>query len=119
MPPLPGLHEIITTQQHILDSQRAHPTATGEFSVLLSGITLATKIISAHIRRAGLLDVLGKTGDTNVHGEEVQKLDQLANETILRCLGYRNVGLMVSEEDDEPRIIKEAEDRAKYIVLFD
>jgi fructose-1,6-bisphosphatase I len=119
MHPLTGLHEIITTQQHILDNQRAHPTATGEFSVLLSGITLATKIISAHIRRAGLLDVLGKTGGTNVHGEEVEKLDQLANETILRCLGYRNVGIMVSEEDDEPRIIKEAEDRAKYIVLFD
>ena len=111
---------IITLQQHILERQQAHPTATGEFSWLLSGITLATKIIQANVQRAGLLDVLGTTGTTNVQGETVQKLDVLANETILSCLGYRgNVGLMASEEDDEPHIIKEFDDGAKYIVLFD
>ena len=111
---------IITLQQHILERQQAHPTATGEFSWLLSGITLATKIIQANVQRAGLLDVLGTTGTTNVQGETVQKLDVLANETILSCLGYRgNVGLMASEEDDEPHIIKDFGNGAKYIVLFD
>ncbi|MCH7994224.1 MAG: class 1 fructose-bisphosphatase [Planctomycetes bacterium] len=111
---------IITLQQHILERQQAHPTATGEFSWLLSGITLATKIIQANVQRAGLLDVLGTTGTTNVQGETVQKLDVLANETILSCLGYRgNVGLMASEEDDEPHIIKDFDNGAKYIVLFD
>ena len=111
---------IITVEQHIIEHQQNHPTATGEFSWLLSGITLATRIIAAHVRRAGLLDILGETGDTNVQGELVQKLDVLANDTIMTCLGDRdNVGIMVSEEDDEPRIIKEPDDRAKYIVLFD
>jgi fructose-1,6-bisphosphatase I len=111
---------IQTLEQHLLEGQRVHATATGEFSWLLSAITLATRIISAHVRRAGLLDVLGETGRTNVQGEVVQKLDDIANETIATCLGYRdNVGIMVSEEDDEPRILKEPDERARYIVLFD
>lgn len=120
MSPHDSSSNIQTIQQHILDQQRQHPTATGEFSWLLSGITLATKIIADHVRRAGLLDILGSTGTTNVQGEVVQKLDVIANETIVGCLGYRgNVGIMVSEEDDEPRIIKEPSKEAEYIVLFD
>ena len=116
-PPIPAIK---TVQQHILERQRTHHGATGEFSWILSGITLATKIIADHVRRAGLVDILGATGGVNVQGEEVQKLDILANETIARSLGYRdNVGIMVSEEDDEPRILKELDAKAKYIVLFD
>lgn len=115
------LPPIRTVQQHILERQRMHhPQATGEFSWLLSGITLATKVISDHVRRAGLTDILGLTGGTNVQGELVHKLDVIANETILACLGYRgNVGIMVSEEDDEPHVIQELDERSKYIVLFD
>ncbi len=110
-----------TVQQHILERQRhQYPQATGEFSWLLSGITLATKVIADHVRRAGLNNILGYTGDTNVQGELVHQLDEIANETIVACLGYRgNVGIMVSEEDDEPRIIKELCENSKYIVLFD
>ncbi len=110
-----------TVQQHIIERQRKeHPTASGEFTWLLSGIILATKIISDQVRSAGLNNLLGDTGEVNVQGEEVQKLDDLANETILACLGYRDsVGIMVSEEDDEPHIIKEFDGSAKYIVLFD
>ncbi|HEY3242112.1 MAG TPA: class 1 fructose-bisphosphatase [Phycisphaerae bacterium] len=111
---------IVTLAQHILEKQRAHPTATGEFSWLLSGITLSTKIIEANVRRAGLLNVLGSTGQENVQGEIVQKLDLIANQTILRCLGYRgNVGIMVSEEDNDPVVVQKAGPDAKYIVLFD
>ncbi|MFQ5462676.1 MAG: class 1 fructose-bisphosphatase [Phycisphaerae bacterium] len=111
---------LVTIQQHILEAQRQHPTATGEFSWLLSGITLATKVISDHVRRVGLKDLLGGTGETNATGDNVQKLDLIANEIIVACLGYRgNVGIMVSEEDDEPRIIKEPDQHARYIVLFD
>jgi fructose-1,6-bisphosphatase I len=112
---------IQTVQQHILERQRAHhPAATGEFSWLLSAVTLATKIVADHVRRAGLIDILGATGATNVQGEAVQKLDVIANETIARCLGYReSVGIMVSEEDDEPRILKEPDAHARYIILFD
>ena len=116
-----GAPAVRTVQQHILESQRKHsPQATGEFSWLLSGVTLATKIIADHVRRIGLVDILGTMSDTNVSGDVVQKLDVIANETIAACLGYRgNVGIMVSEEDDEPRILKEPGQSAKYIVLFD
>ena len=111
---------IKTVQQHFMERQRLHfPEASGEFTGLLSGIVLATKIIADHVRRVGLNDALGATGEINVQGERVQKLDVIANETILGCLGYRdNLGIMVSEEDDEPIIVKDPE-RAKYIVLFD
>lgn len=117
----PRIAPLRTIQQHILERQRLKaPKASGEFSWLLSGITLATKVISDQVRRAGLCDVLGFTDTINVQGELVHKLDDLANETIVACLGYRgNVGIMVSEEDDEPRIIQELDEQSKYIVLFD
>lgn len=111
---------LITLQQHILETQREHPTASGEFSWLLSGITLACKIIESHVRRAGLLNILGSAGQTNVQGEDVQKLDLLANEAIIRSLGYRgNVGIIASEENDEPIVLKETRPGTKYSVLFD
>lgn len=111
---------LVTVQQHILDQQRAHPTATGRFSWVLSGITLATKIIEAQVRRAGVMDVLGETGESNVQGERVKKLDEIANETLMKCLGYRDdVGIMVSEEEEEPRILKESPGEGRYVVLFD
>ena len=110
----------MTLAQHILEGQRKHPTATGEFSWLLSGITLATKIIESQVRRAGLVGVLGSANRMNIQGEDVQKLDLVANEAIISCLGYRgNVGIVASEEDDEPTVLKETSPGTKYIVLFD
>src|SRR5579863_3598825 len=111
---------IKTVERHFLDRKGRNPHATTEFCWLLSGITLACKIIASQIQQAGLLKLTGATGETNVQGEEVQKLDVIANDTLVRCLGYRgNVGLLVSEEDEEPHIIQEAEEEGKYIVLFD
>lgn len=108
---------ITTVERHFLE--RRSPHANPEFSWLLSGITLATKIIASQIHRAGLVEIMGKTGHVNVQGEEVQKLDEFANTTLVRCLGYRgNIGLLVSEEDEEPRVIQDTE-KGKYIVLFD
>jgi fructose-1,6-bisphosphatase I len=111
---------IKTVERHFLDRKGRNPHATTEFSWLLSGITLACKIIASQIQRAGLLEIMGETGEVNVQGEEVQKLDVIANETLVRCLGYRgNIGLLVSEEDEEPHVIQDADERGKYIVLFD
>ena len=104
-----------------MESQAHHPTATGEFSWLLSGITLATKIIASYVRRAGLIDVWGDAGGAeNVQGEIVQKLDLIANDALLRSLGFRgNVGIVASEEDDEPRVLQDFGARGRYIVLTD
>src|SRR5207237_8355017 len=91
--------QLLTVQQHILEEQRRLcPDASGEFSWLLSGITLATKIVEAQVRRAGLAGIIGVTRETNSLGEEVQKLDVIANQTLLQILGNRGtVANMASE----------------------
>src|ERR1700684_2893347 len=111
---------IITVQQHIVQQQEVHPGARGTFSWLLSGITLATKMIQARIRRAGLLDAAGSAGETNIQGEVQQKLDVYANEALLHCLGVRDaVAVLVSEENDHPVTFDRAPDTGKYVVIFD
>jgi fructose-1,6-bisphosphatase I len=112
---------ITTVQQHILQQQEEHfPEAGGRFSWLLSGITLATKMIQAKIRQAGLLDVLGSAGEMNVQGETQQKLDVYANEALLHCLGLRDsVAVLVSEENEEPVRFERAPETGRYIIFFD
>ncbi|MCB9830920.1 MAG: class 1 fructose-bisphosphatase [Planctomycetes bacterium] len=111
---------MVTLQQHIMEQQKYHPTATGEFSWLLSGVTQATKIIAAKVRRAGLVDILGDAGHENVQGEEVQKLDLFANEILMKCLAYRgNVGILASEENENPIVLHDTGAAGRYIVLFD
>ena len=112
---------IITIQQHILQEQRKHsPNATGSFSWLLSGITLATKMTEARVRRAGLLDVLGEAGDINIQGEEQQKLDVYADKALVHCLGVReNVAIIASEENEEAITFDGRSGPGKYVVLFD
>ena len=111
----------ITILQHINEEQRRHsPQATGDFSWLLSGITLATKIIGSHVRRAGLTDILGGTGEKNCQGEMVEKLDILANQTLMHCLGSRgNVAVMASEENQEVVVVERDWKHGKYVVIFD
>lgn len=111
---------ILTVQQHILQEQKRFPGASGEFSWLLSGITLATKMIESQVRRAGLTDILGTHGETNVQGEIQQKLDVYANEALLHCLSVReNIGLLVSEENETPVLMRHDAPRAHYAVVFD
>lgn len=115
------MHQLLTVQQHILEEQRRlFPDASGEFSWLLSGITLATKIVAAQVRRAGLAGILGVTRETNVQGETVQKLDVIANDTLLQFLGNRgNVAIMASEENEDPVIVERDRKHGKYVVVFD
>lgn len=111
---------LITVQQHILQDQKRFPGASGEFSWLLSGITLATKLIAAKVRRAGLLDILGEHGDVNVQGEVQQKLDVYSNEVLADCLAVReSIGVLASEENEQPMIVSRGSDRANYAVVFD
>lgn len=111
---------IVTVQQHILQQQEdLFPGVRGRFSSLLSGMTLATKMIQAKIRRAGLVDIVGSAGATNVQGETQQKLDVYANQALLDCLGMReSVAFLVSEENEQPVTIDRSE-TGKYVVIFD
>jgi len=111
---------ITTVQQHILQQQKNFSEATGTFSWLLGGITLATKMVAMKIRLAGLSDVLGAYGETNSHGEAQQKLDVYANQALLHCLGLRDsVAALVSEEDDKPVTFNRDAATGKYIIVFD
>ena len=112
---------LTTLQSHILSGQARHPDATGTFSWILSAISLSAKVISAKIRRARIDDVLGGIGNTNVQGEKQQKLDVIANETLMRCLGKREgVAIVASEENEQPLIIQRQRGReGSYVVLFD
>src|ERR1700757_4185660 len=116
---------ITTVQQHILQQQQetlkaTGREATGTFSWLLSGITLATKMVEAKIRSAGLSDVLGAFGAENVQGEQQQKLDVFANQALLHCLGLRDsVAALVSEEDEEPVTFNRSVETGRYIIVFD
>ena len=111
---------ITTVQQHILQQQQEISEASGRFSWLLSGITLATKMVEAKIRTAGLNNVLGAIGHTNVQGEQQQKLDVYANQALLHCLGLRDsVAALVSEEDEEPVTFDRSVETGKYIIVFD
>jgi fructose-1,6-bisphosphatase I len=111
---------VTTIERFIIDQEQHYPEATGELSNLLYDIALAAKIIAANIRRAGLVNILGSAGATNVQGEEQQKLDVFANQTMTNALNHTGrVCVMASEEEE--RIIPVPDDypAGKYVVLYD
>jgi fructose-1,6-bisphosphatase I len=86
----------------ILEEQKHHPQATGELSEILTQIVLAAKIVSREVNKAGLIEILGKTGSKNVQGEEVQKLDVYANEQFIDALSHGcYVSVIASEENED------------------
>ena len=87
--------------QHILAQERLHPEATGEFSAMMTQIALGGKMIAQDLRQAGLLDILGSTGEVNVQGEEVQKLDQRANDTFVQVFDSSTIVRTVISEEME------------------
>ena len=112
--------EVITIERFIMEQERLHPEATGELSNLLYDICLAAKIISRHVRRAGLADILGAAGAVNVSGDLQQKLDLFANETVRQSVHYTGrVCVTASEEDDKPVPVPSGKPAGKYVVLYD
>src|ERR1700692_1247864 len=116
----PDIAPILPVQQHIEREQQRAPGPSGELSWLMSGITLATKMIAARVREAGLTDILGEHGQVNVQGEKQQKLDVYANDTLLHCLSWReSIGFVISEENERPMTVHHGQPSAKYAVVFD
>lgn len=114
-------YKVTTLAQFIIERQADFPYASGEFTRLLHHIGVAAKIVNRAINRAGLADILGTLGTTNVQGEEQKKLDYIANELFINCL--RNCGEccgIASEENDS--IVTFDDEMAldgKYIVCMD
>lgn len=112
--------ERITLIQHLRRCQKMTEGATGEFTSLMMEILVAAKFVSLEVNCAGLGEsILGLTGRVNIHGEEVQKLDDYANEIFTKLLG--NSGLIcaiTSEEHDKPVIIP-PDQAGKYVFMMD
>src|SRR5881296_2354803 len=110
----------ITLTRFIIETQAGYPAATGEFSALLAQIGLAGKLIAHDLRRAGLINILGTTGGTNIQGEAVKKLDAIANETFVKVFQYSGlVCALASEEMEKPVQLPENWPHGKYMLLFD
>ena len=115
------MHERTTLVQHLRQQEHKIPGVTGEFGTLMNEILVAAKIVSLEVNRAGIAeDILGLTGDVNVQGEEVQKLDEYANEIFLKLIGQSGtVCAITSEELEDPVIISPEENPGKYIYMMD
>ncbi len=112
--------KVVTIDRHIIDQERLHPGASGRFSALLYDIALAAKLISREVNMAGLIDVLGRTGEVNVHGEAVEKLDAFAQEVIFKAMDHAgHLCCMVSEECDHIIAIPDRFELGPYVLLFD
>lgn len=110
----------VTVTEHLLLHQKRSPQATGQFTGLLYDLILSGKSISRRVNKAGLLDILGGTGEVNVQGENVQKLDEIANRVLIyrmeRCGALCAMG---SEENAELIRVAPEFPRGDYILIFD
>ncbi len=111
---------VITIDRHIIEQERLYPEATGAFSNILYDIALAAKIISREVNKAGLIDILGGAGSTNVHGEAVKKLDVFAHDVIFKALDHTgHLCCMASEESEEILPIPDNFEQGNYVLLYD
>lgn len=112
---------LMTMDEFTIQETRKFPQATGELSAILRDIGLACKIINKQVLKAGLVDILGQHGATNVQGEEQMKLDVFADETLINVLRYSNdcAGIASEENDTFIAFDDEYSVNSKYVVLFD
>jgi len=109
-----------TLARHIYEEERKYPQATGELSDLLHDLSLAAKVISLEVNKAGLVDILGFTGEENVHGEKVKKLDIFANDMMIKAMDHGgHLCVMASEEEEDIIHIPPDFYIGKYVLLFD
>ncbi|RMF55996.1 MAG: fructose-bisphosphatase class I, partial [Bacteroidetes bacterium] len=115
------LGQFKTLEQFIIERQESYPHSTGAFSRLLRDISVAAKIVNYHMRRAGLVDIYGDTGEMNVQGEVQQKMDALAHREFVRALRRGGECCLIGSEEHAEAIPIRANSGSdgKYIVLLD
>lgn len=109
----------MTLTRFVLNEQRKVPGATGDLTQLLNCILTAVKAISSAVRKAGIAKLYGIAGETNVQGEEVKKLDVLANELFINMLRASYTTCLLVSEENETAIEVDIDKQGKYIVCFD
>ena len=115
------MNRIVTLDEFIIHRQKDFPFASGELTGLLRDIGVAAKIVNREVNKAGLVNILGKGGDENASGDDVQKLDLYANEKLIDCLKNSGECCGIASEENEDFIpIPGVETKnAKYVVVFD
>jgi len=110
----------VTVIEHLFLHQKKSPMATGRFTSLLNELILSAKIISREVNKAGLVEILGFTGDTNVQGEEVRKLDEFANRILIYRMQRAGVlCAMASEENADLIEVPSTFPVGEYVLVFD
>jgi fructose-1,6-bisphosphatase I len=110
----------VTVTEHLLLHQKRSPDATGRFTQLLHDLIISAKLISRSVSKAGLLDVLGETGEINIQGEQVQKLDEYANRVLIHRMERSGaLCIMASEENADIISVPDRFNRGDYIFIFD
>ncbi|MDX1364180.1 class 1 fructose-bisphosphatase [Arenibacter latericius] len=116
------VHKNTTLGEFIIENQSSFLYSSGELSKLINAIRLAAKVVNHEVNKAGLVDIIGNAGDTNIQGEDQQKLDVLANEKFIQTLKNREIvcGIASEEEDHFIRVnSSDNNNQNKYIVLID
>jgi len=111
-----------TLGEFIIEHQSSFKYSSGELSRLINSIRLAAKVVNYEVNKAGLVDILGAAGDTNVQGESQQKLDVYANDKFIQMLTNRNIVCGIASEEEDHFIAINSNDKNhqnKYIVLID
>lgn len=111
-----------TLGEFIIENQSAFSYSTGELTNLLNALGLAAKIVNHEVNKAGLVDIIGEAGDTNIQGEDQQKLDVMANTTFIQALSKREIVCGIASEEEDSFISINSQDKSfnnKYVVLID
>ena len=111
-----------TLGEYIIDNQNDFQYSSGELSRLLSSIRLASKVVNHEVNKAGLVDIIGAAGDTNIQGEDQQKLDVYANDIFMNTLVNREIVCGIASEEEDDFVIIEGKNKThdnKYVVLID
>ena len=115
-------HKIQTLGEFIIENQDSFKYSSGELSRLINSIRLAAKVVNHEVNKAGLVDVIGAYGETNIQGEDQQKLDVYANDKFIQTLTKRNIVCGIASEEEDSFISINSQDenhQNKYVVLID
>ena len=111
-----------TLGEFIIKNQTSFKYSSGELSSLINSIRLAAKVVNHEVNKAGLVDIIGSTGEQNIQSEKQQKLDVYANEKFINTLINRNIVCGIASEEEETFISINSNDKNnqnKYVVLID
>ena len=111
-----------TLGEFIIENQSEFQYSSGELSRLINSIRLAAKVVNHEVNKAGLVDIIGEAGDTNIQGEDQQKLDFFANDAFINTLTNREIVCGIASEEEEDFITiqgRNGQNDNKYVVLID